>query len=72
MSAVLPGTPAAKAGIAAGDVITAIDGTAIQGSDGLGKLLQGHHGGDKVSVTWTDSNGKSHTSSVTLIAGPAN
>ena len=72
VSEVLPGTPAAKAGIAAGDVITAIDGTAIQSSDSLGKLLQGHHGGDKVSVTWTDASGKSHTSSVTLLAGPAN
>ena len=44
----------------------------VETSDTLGQLLQGHHGGDKVTVSWTDSSGKRHTGSVTLIAGPAN
>ena len=35
-------------------------------------MLHGHHGGDSVSITWSDGNGQEHASSVTLVAGPAN
>ena len=35
MSQVIPGTPAARFGLKAGDVITAVDGTPIHDSDGL-------------------------------------
>jgi S1-C subfamily serine protease len=66
-----PGTPAAAAGLTEGDVITAINGTTVttgtQISDGLIPL----HPGNKVSVTWTDTSGQSHTTTLTLGTGPS-
>ena len=72
IAAVVRGTPAEKAGLQEGDVITTVDGHAIDSGTTLGSVLRTHHGGDSVSVTWTDANGKDHTASVTLTAGPAN
>ncbi len=72
IAAIVHGTPAEKAGLHEGDVITAVDGRTIDGADSLQSALRGHHGGDTVSVTWADANGDAHTSSVTLTAGPAN
>jgi S1-C subfamily serine protease len=65
------GGPAAKAGIESGDVITAVNGTKITTADGLSALLDKTHGGDQVSVSWTDTSGSSHNATVTLIDGPA-
>jgi S1-C subfamily serine protease len=64
------GSPAAKAGIKAGDTITAIDGSPVTSSDALGTLIKAHAAGDQVTVTWTDGNGTSHSARVTLVAGP--
>jgi S1-C subfamily serine protease len=68
---VYDGTPAASAGMAAGDLITAVDGTAVTDASTLSSIIAGHDPGDSVTVTWTDTSGVSHTSTVTLIAGPA-
>ena len=68
---VVDGTPAAAAGLQAGDVITAIDGQAVDSNDGLSTRLHGHHAGDKVKVTWTDTSGESRSATVTLMTGPA-
>ena len=65
------GSGAAKAGLGAGDVITALDGTAVSTSDALTKAIQAHSVGDRVTVTYTDSVGTSHTVTITLTAGPA-
>ena len=67
---VTSGSPAAKAGIKAGDTITAIDGSPVTNSDALGTLIKAHAAGDQVSVTWTDGNGSQHTARVTLVVGP--
>ncbi len=64
-------TPAADAGLEAGDTITAIDGSVIADSDALSTALSSHEPGDSVSVTWTDTAGTSHTATVTSIDGPA-
>jgi len=64
------GSPAAKAGIKAGDTITAIDGAPVTSSDALGTLIKAHAAGDQVTVTWTDSGGSQHSARVTLVAGP--
>jgi S1-C subfamily serine protease len=72
IAAVVQGTPAEKAGLQVGDTITAVDDHAVDSATALGTALKGHHGGDKVSVTWVDGNGTQHTSSVTLATGPAN
>jgi S1-C subfamily serine protease len=63
-------TPAANAGLQSGDTITAIDKTAIGSVDELRKVLDGYHPGDKVNVSWTDSDGDSHHATVTLTKGP--
>jgi S1-C subfamily serine protease len=67
---VFEATPAAEAGIAAGDTITAIDGTPVDTSAALRSAVAAHSPGESVSVTWTDAAGASHTASLTLIDGP--
>ena len=64
------GSPAAKAGIKAGDTITAIDGSPVTSSESLGTLIKAHGAGDQVTVIWNDSSGSQHTARVTLVAGP--
>ncbi len=66
------GLPAEQIGIRAGDVLTNIDGKTITKAEDVGAALHGHHGGDKVSVSWTDSSGRKHTATATLVDGPVN
>ena len=68
---VVDGSPAAGAGLQAGDTITAVDGTTVDGADTLSAALAKHNPQDQVRVTWTDAAGTSHTATVTLAAGPA-
>ena len=68
---VTSGTPAATAGLAAGDVITSVAGHTVGASTSVQQVLAGYHPGDKVSIAWTDSSGQSHTATVTLATGPA-
>ncbi|HET6296260.1 MAG TPA: trypsin-like peptidase domain-containing protein [Kribbella sp.] len=70
VSDVVAGGNAAKAGLAAGDVITAVDGTTITSPDTLSTVLGQHKVGDKVSVTWTDTAGQHHTETIELVTGP--
>jgi S1-C subfamily serine protease len=67
----LSGSPAATAGLAAGDVITSVAGQTVTSSTQISSILSSDHPGDKVNVTWTDTAGQSHTASITLAAGPA-
>ena len=67
---VVSGQPAAKAGLAAGDVITAIDGSSVSSAEDLSSLLLGHHPGDTIKITWTSSAGQPHTASLKLASGP--
>jgi S1-C subfamily serine protease len=71
IAGVVSGGPADSAGLAAGDVITAVGRTAIGSADDLTGVLAGHDPGDTVSVTWTDSAGTTHTAPITLASGPA-
>ncbi|MDN4478559.1 trypsin-like peptidase domain-containing protein [Demequina sp. SYSU T00039] len=64
-------TPAAAVGLAAGDVITAVDGTTVASGDDLAAALADHEPGDTVTLTWTDTSGETQTGDATLIAGPA-
>lgn len=68
---VVPGTPAASSGLAAGDTITAVDGTAIASAEALTSTLRKHAPGDRVTVAYTDASGAAHTTTVTLTSGPA-
>ena len=71
IAGVLSGTPAATSGLAEGDVITAVDGTTIDSADALSTAIGEHSPGDTVQIAYTDANGASQSTSVTLIAGPA-
>ena len=71
VSGVVRGSPAAAAGLRAGDTITAVGGAAIDRPDALSDALAGHRPQDRVAVAWTDTAGASHTATVTLATGPA-
>jgi len=71
VTGVQSGSPAATAGLTAGDTITSINGQAVDSSTTLSSLTKAHRPGDKVSIGWTDQAGATHTATVTLAAGPA-
>ena len=62
-------TTAASAGLKKGDVITAVNGTAIASGDDLSRAIDAHKPGDKVSVTYKRG-GSEHTVTVTLGTRP--
>jgi len=66
------GTPAKRAGLAAGDVITRVGSTTIASADQLTNTLKKYRPGDTVAVGWTDQSGQQHTTSVTLGSSPVN
>ncbi|MDQ1393653.1 MAG: hypothetical protein QOF30_2630 [Acidimicrobiaceae bacterium] len=68
---VFVGSPADKAGVVAGDVITSLGGQSVDSPRSLTAAMLQHHPGDKVSIGWTDATGKKHTASVMLTTGPA-
>ena len=70
VSQVQPGTPAEKAGLQAGDVITAVNGTTLNGSTTLGSILVTLKPGDTVTLT-VDRNGSTQTLTATLAEYPA-
>ena len=66
---VVPGSPAAKAGLASGDIITQVNGTKIVQGKGLASLLAQYSPGDKVELTLL-RDGKEQKVSVTLAEYP--
>jgi S1-C subfamily serine protease len=70
ISGVISGEPAQKAGLAAGDTITSLDGQSVGSWTTLGKLMLAHHPGDTIRLGWTDSSGNAHTTSIQLASGP--
>jgi S1-C subfamily serine protease len=67
---VLRGSPAAQAGMIGGDVITAFDGNAVGNANALTNILDQHHPGDSVSLTWVDPGGGQRNANITLAPGP--
>jgi putative serine protease PepD len=66
--AILPGGPAAKAGLKAGDIITKFDGRTVNSAEELIVAIRAKNVGDRVEVTYT-RNGVSATAILTLNAG---
>jgi S1-C subfamily serine protease len=64
------GSPAAKAGLTGGAVITAVNGQPVSSPAGLASVLSRFHPGDTVSVTWVSPSGQRTTSRLHLTAGP--
>jgi S1-C subfamily serine protease len=67
----IAGTPAATAGLVAGNVITAVDGVAVTTTDALSALIAAHEVGDSVTLSYTTAAVLASTATVTLMAGPA-
>jgi putative serine protease PepD len=59
------GTPAASSGLKEGDIITQVDGKAIDGADALSAAIRGHQPGDKIALTYVRG-GEKHTVNITL------
>jgi S1-C subfamily serine protease len=64
------GSAAAQAGITAGALITAVDGSRVASPAALQAALHGKHPGDRVAVSWTAPSGQSHSATMQLEAGP--
>jgi putative serine protease PepD len=64
------GTPAARAGLRANDVITAVAGKQISTADELRAAINARSPGDRVSLRYT-RNGQSHTVTVQLTSRPS-
>jgi serine protease Do len=70
VSKVQPGTPAEKAGVQAGDVITAVNGTTLNSTTTLGGILGTLKPGDTATLT-VDRNGSTQTLTATLAEYPS-
>ena len=67
---VLCNTPADAGGLGAGDVITAVNGSAVSSPDSLTSILSAYRPGTTISVSWEDTSGGQHTSRLDLISAP--
>jgi S1-C subfamily serine protease len=70
VAGVVPGGPADSAGLAAGDVITAINGHTVSSPATVSALVLTKKPGAKITVVYVDQSGASHTASLTLGSGP--
>jgi S1-C subfamily serine protease len=70
VESVVSGLPAANAGLAQGDVITALDTTPVNSTGDLRAALFAHHPGDAVTLYFTDPLGNQTSAQITLADGP--
>jgi putative serine protease PepD len=68
---VVPGGPAAKAGLREGDILVAIDGTPVTSADDVAVSLAGHKPGDTVTLDVRHQDGSTAKVKVTLGELPA-
>lgn len=64
---VVPDSPADKAGMQAGDILTHLNGSTVNGLGGFNELLKTLQPGDKVELRWTRA-GTEQKASVTVVA----
>ena len=65
--AVMPDSPAEKAKIKPGEVVAAIDGTAITSARQASDLVRAKHAGETATLTLYDNTGAVHPGTVTLV-----
>jgi S1-C subfamily serine protease len=70
VASVVPGSPAAQAGIAAGSMITAVGTKTIDSPDDLARELLRFAPNDSVRITWLDQVGTRSQATARLAAGP--
>jgi S1-C subfamily serine protease len=68
---VMPGSPAASAGVKTGDVLTEVDGQPATSPDQVSGLIKKHRAGEKLSFSWIDETDRHRTVTVVLAPGPA-
>jgi S1-C subfamily serine protease len=71
IAGVISGSPAQSAGLVAGDLITSVDGQHVGSALTLQGVLQRHHPGDSVQISWKTQSGQTHTATIQLTTGPA-
>lgn len=64
-------TPASRAGLAPGDVITAFAGQQVTSADGLSSILDHARPGTAGALSWLTPDGSFQTATITLATGPA-
>ncbi|GAA3578741.1 hypothetical protein GCM10022197_40240 [Microlunatus spumicola] len=72
IAGVVSGDAADDAGLEAGDAITKVGSASVTDAAGLTKALATMAPGDRVTVTWTTSDGEQQSATVTLDASPVN
>ncbi len=68
---VFDGSPAQGAGVAAGDVLTTLNGQAVTSGSELTDAMRSFHAGDSIVLGWIDPSGQPHSARVQLVTGPA-
>jgi len=71
VTGVFAGSPASRAGLAAGDLIVQAGGRRVRTPLELQATLERHHPGDRVSIGWVARDGQRHSATVVLMTGPA-
>jgi S1-C subfamily serine protease len=68
---VMPGSPAASAGVVAGDILTEVDGQAATAPDQVSGVIKRRRSGEKLNFAWVDGTGRRRNATVILAPGPA-
>jgi S1-C subfamily serine protease len=67
---IVPGSPAERAGLVDGDVLTSLGGRQIASAEALTRLVLRNPPGTKVKLGWVDEAGNAATATVALASGP--
>ena len=70
ITSVVPGSPAAAAGLAPGDLIMSVGGQAVSSPAGLTTIITTQKPGAAISATYLDQAGATRTASLALASGP--
>jgi S1-C subfamily serine protease len=70
VSNIVSGSPLARIGISAGDLLTTFDGKTVSSPTRLTSLVVTKHPGDSVTIRWLDQSGVAHTATIRLAQGP--
>jgi S1-C subfamily serine protease len=70
VAGVASGSPADRAGISVGSLITKLDGHAVASPEQLTSLLLLHRAGDTVTLRWIDGLGTVHSKRIKTASGP--
>jgi len=70
VASVFAGTPAARVGLRAGDIIVSIGGLAVESTEALKTSMARYGPGAEVVIRWVDPAGALHSATARLVPGP--